>query len=84
MHFFGIEADEIEDIPDGMYAWELGEEGWSIWEGIGGSYNAVMAWLKPNGYRMAGPVRENYLCSPGDTNDPARYVTGIQVPVGEA
>jgi len=53
-------------------------------KGVGEAYNAIMAWLEPNGYRVAGPVRENYLYSPGDTNAPARYVTEIQVPVERA
>jgi effector-binding domain-containing protein len=43
-----------------------------------------MAWLEPNGYRVAGPVRENYLRSPGDTDDPTQFVTEIQVPVEKA
>jgi len=54
------------------------------YDGIGAAYNAVMAWLEPNGYKIAGPCRENYLHSPGDTTDPAQYVTEIQVPVGAA
>ncbi|MGE5572375.1 MAG: GyrI-like domain-containing protein [Bacteroidota bacterium] len=51
---------------------------------IGEAHNAIIAWLEPNGYRVAGPVREYYLYSPGDTNAPARYVTEIQVPVERA
>lgn len=54
------------------------------YEGIGGTYNAVMTWPEPNGYRIAGPVHENYLRSPGNTNDPEQYITEIQVPVQKA
>ncbi|HHW08666.1 MAG TPA: MerR family transcriptional regulator [Firmicutes bacterium] len=54
------------------------------YEGIGAAYNAVMAWLEPNGYKIAAPCRENYLISPGDTTDPAQFVTEIQVPVEKA
>ncbi len=54
------------------------------YDGVGTAYNAVMAWLEPNGYKIAGPCRENYLQSPSDTVDPAQYVTGIQVPVERA
>ena len=54
------------------------------YEGIGEGYSAAMAWLEPNGYKIAGPVREVYLHSPGDTQDPSEYVTEIQVPVEKA
>jgi GrpB-like predicted nucleotidyltransferase (UPF0157 family) len=30
IRFFGIEVDAIEDIPDGMVAWELGDKEWTI------------------------------------------------------
>ncbi|MGE5572249.1 MAG: GyrI-like domain-containing protein [Bacteroidota bacterium] len=42
------------------------------YEGISEAYNAIMAWLEPNSYRVAGPVRESDLRSPGDTDDPAQ------------
>ncbi len=54
------------------------------YEGIGEAYHAIMAWLEPNGYRIAGPVREEYLRGPGDTNEPSEYITEIQVPVVKA
>ena len=54
------------------------------YEEIGNAYSAVMAWIEPNGYRIAGPNREVYLRSPGDTGDPSQYVTEIQVPVEKA
>ena len=54
------------------------------YEGISEAYHAIMAWLEPNGYRIAGQVRENYLRGSGDTNDPSQYVTEIQVPVVKA
>lgn len=54
------------------------------YEGIGEGYSAVMAWLEPNGYRIAGPVREQYFRGPGDSNNPAEYITEIQVPAAKA
>lgn len=54
------------------------------YERIGEAYNAVMTWLEPNGYHIAGPVREVYLRGPGDTENPEEYVTEIQVPVEKA
>ncbi|HOG46425.1 MAG TPA: MerR family transcriptional regulator [Anaerolineae bacterium] len=68
---------EVRELPGGEMACVvyLGP-----YEGIGEGYNAVMAWLEPNGYRIADCLREVYLRGPGDGNDPAQYVTEIQVP----
>lgn len=54
------------------------------YETIGESYNALMAWLEPNGMRITGPVRESYIHGPGDSQNPAEYVTEIQIPVAKA
>ncbi|MEA4884036.1 MAG: MerR family transcriptional regulator [Clostridia bacterium] len=72
---------QARELPGGEMACVVHQ---GPYEGIGEAYNAVMAWLEPNGYRVAGPVRENYLRSPGDTNDPTQYVTEIQAPVEKA
>ena len=72
---------QSRELPGGLMACAVYQ---GPYEGIGEAYNAVMAWIEPNGYRVAGPVRENYLRSPGDTNDPTQYVTEIQVPVDKA
>ena len=42
VRFFGIEVGDIEEIPDGMVAWDLGETDWTIWESRGGQ--DVMVW----------------------------------------
>ncbi|NPV80549.1 MAG: hypothetical protein HPY52_09795 [Firmicutes bacterium] len=76
----GVPA-QARELPGGEMACAVYQ---GPYEGIGEAYNAVMAWLEPNGYRIAGPVRENYLRSPGDTNDPKQYVTEIRVPVEKA
>lgn len=54
------------------------------YDSIGEAYNAVMAWIEPNGMRIAGPVRECYLHGPGDSQNPEEYVTEIMVPVEKA
>ncbi len=72
---------QSRELPGGQMACTVHQ---GSYEGIGEAYNAVMAWLEPNGYRVAGPVRENYLRSPGDTDDPTQFVTEIQVPVTKA
>lgn len=72
----GVPA-EVRELPGGEMACAVYR---GPYEGIGEAYHAIMAWLEPNGYRIAGPVREQYLRGPGDSNDPAQYVTEIQVP----
>jgi GrpB-like predicted nucleotidyltransferase (UPF0157 family) len=32
LRFFGIEVDAIEDLPDGMIAWDLDDTRWTVWE----------------------------------------------------
>ena len=54
------------------------------YEGIGEAYKAIMAWAESNGYKITGPDREHYLVSPGDTQDPAEYVTEVQFPIEKA
>jgi len=51
------------------------------YEGITAAYEAVGAWIEPNGYQVAGALREVYLHGPGETNNPTEYVTELQVPV---
>lgn len=50
------------------------------------AYNAVVAWIEANNYRVVGPAREIYLRSPtaaGEQNDPD-CLTEIQFPVEKA
>ena len=54
------------------------------YEGIGEAYQALMSWIESNGYQVTGPDRELYLVSPGDTQDPSKYVTEIQFPIQKA
>ena len=32
LHFFGIEVEELEDVPDGMVGWELTGDRWKLWQ----------------------------------------------------
>ena len=41
LHFFGIEVDQVENIPDGMVAWVLDDETWTVWQGHGGQTSRV-------------------------------------------
>jgi effector-binding domain-containing protein len=51
------------------------------YETISEAYGALMAWCQSNDYELAGPDREIYLTSPGETKNPEEYVTELQHPV---
>jgi DNA-binding transcriptional MerR regulator len=51
------------------------------YESIGGAYQAVTAWIEQNNCRVAGLIREVYLQGVHDNDDPATFVTEVQVPV---
>ena len=53
------------------------------YDSISQAYNAVMAWIDKNGYRITDHDREIYLQGPGQ-GEPASYVTEIQLPVEKA
>jgi effector-binding domain-containing protein len=48
------------------------------------AYQALMAWIQSNGYRIIGPNREIYLTGPESGSPPEAYVTEIQFPVAKA
>ncbi|MBN1936131.1 MAG: GrpB family protein [Anaerolineae bacterium] len=53
LHFFGIEVDQVEAIPDGMFAWALGDDTWAVWQARDGHDEIVAQealtwrWLEP-------------------------------------
>ncbi|MFH1149155.1 MAG: MerR family transcriptional regulator [Actinomycetota bacterium] len=47
---------------------------------VGGAYEALMTWMKENGYEPAGPAREVYLVGPDKVQDPAEYRTEVLIP----
>ena len=49
-------------------------------DGLTQAKKAVFSWIKENGYRVAGPIREVYLKFDPE-GDPADFVTEIQLPV---
>jgi DNA-binding transcriptional MerR regulator len=51
------------------------------YETIGDTYAALSRWVMEHSYDFVGPVREIYLTSPGETPNPADYLTEIQFPV---
>lgn len=42
---------------------------------------ALFAWIKENGYKVSGPVREIYHKGEWSTDDPNEYITELQAPV---
>ena len=48
---------------------------------IGPAYHTLQGWTQEHGHEVAGPPREIYLTDPGETPDPADYVTEIQFPI---
>ncbi len=48
------------------------------------AYEAMMAWVQSNGYRIIGPNREIYLTGPGEDVPPEQYATEIQFPISKA
>jgi effector-binding domain-containing protein len=51
------------------------------YEEMGPAYAALAQWVQEHGHEVAGPMRELYLVSPGDTKDPVEYRTEIQQPI---
>jgi effector-binding domain-containing protein len=50
------------------------------YEGIGGAYRAVTAWVEEHGREFAGPPREVYLVGVGQA-EPSGYRTEVQFPI---
>jgi hypothetical protein len=59
----------------------------TVWRGnyneLGSVYTGLTKYLTANNYNYLGPAREVYLRGPGDTNDPADYLTEVQYPIGQ-
>jgi effector-binding domain-containing protein len=49
-------------------------------QGLSAAFNAVMAWIGANGYRIVGPCREVYVEFDPE-GDSANWVTEVQIPV---
>lgn len=77
----GGEQVTVQELPGGEMA-SLIHKG--AYQTIGEAYAALMAWVEASGYNVAGPNREIYLTGPGDADDPADYVTEVQLPVEKA
>jgi effector-binding domain-containing protein len=74
----GARKLSIQTLPAGTVASTFHH---GAYETIGDTYAALSRWVMEHGYDFVGPVREIYLTSPGETPNPADYLTEIQFPV---
>ena len=78
LHFLGIEVEQIAGIPDGMIAWDLGDNMWSVWEPRQGR-DVVVAqqritwrWLAHSPSSAGGrPIGEWVVADPGPSSGAA-------------
>ncbi len=82
-----LPIDSLIPKQDSVWVYEL--PGWDSmatvvhhgpFSSLGQAYNALLAWIEQNGYRIVGSTREVYL-EYERQGDPAQYVTEVQVPV---
>ena len=72
----------IEEIPAMPLAVSQTYEG--PYEGAKYAWDAVLKYIPEHHFEMAGPGMEIYHTGPGDSQNPAEYVTEIRVPVKKA
>jgi effector-binding domain-containing protein len=48
---------------------------------ISGTYEAIYDWIRQNGYKICGPLREIYHKGEWITEDPEEYITELQIPI---
>jgi effector-binding domain-containing protein len=67
-----------EELPAATVAWTLHH---GPYDEVGPAYHTVTGWIQEHGHEVAGPPREVYLSDPGETPDPADYLTEVQFPI---
>lgn len=50
-------------------------------DSVGPAYAALYQWIEAHKQCPAGPIRESYIDGPWNKDDPAEYITEIQVPL---
>lgn len=76
--FKGSDRVKVYELPGADIAGAVYKGPYS---GVGGAYQAVLAWCEANGYQFYGPTREVYFTNPGDVKNQSDNITEIQVPV---
>ncbi len=73
----GLEVKALPAIEQALTILVKGPYEVNIQEG----FNFAGTWMEENDYDFSGPPRTQYIKGPGDTKDPAEYVTEIQIPI---
>jgi effector-binding domain-containing protein len=66
------------ELPATTVAWTMHH---GPYEEVGPAYHTVTGWIQEHGHEIAGPPREVYLTDPGETPDPADFLTEVQFPI---
>lgn len=74
----GVAYKEIAAVPQAACLLHKGP-----YSTIGNTYAKAMRWIQDNGYEMSDNPRESYLDGIWNKEDPAEWLTEIQVPVRE-
>jgi effector-binding domain-containing protein len=67
-----------EELPAATVAWAIHR---GPYDQVGTAYHTITGWVQEHGHEIAGPPREIYLTDPGETPDPADYLTEVQFPI---
>jgi effector-binding domain-containing protein len=66
------------ELPATTVAWALHH---GPYDEVGPAYHTITGWIQEHGHEIVGPPREVYLSDPGETPDPADYLTEVQFPI---
>lgn len=69
---------QLEDVPEMAIVFHQG-----LFEEMGAAYHALGVWMSSNNYESNGPTRMMHHKGPWCENDPANYLTEIQIPVAK-
>jgi effector-binding domain-containing protein len=69
---------QLDDLPGNLMV-SLVRTG--PWDDFRPAYQAIMAWVEANGYKIAGPNREIHLKGPGSGAAPEAFQMEIQFPI---
>jgi effector-binding domain-containing protein len=76
--FEGAGDVRCEELPAATVAWTLHR---GPYDEVGPAYHTITGWIQEHGHEIVGPPREMYLSDPGETPDPADYLTEVQFPI---
>ena len=76
--FAGAGEVRGEELPATTVAWTVHR---GPYDEVGPAYHTITGWIQEHGHEIAGPPREIYLTDPGETPDPADYLTEVQFPI---